>query len=170
MRKLLSSAAAMVVGLCIGGGIGYAAALLKAGTHSVLLARPAADSFARVYSDMGKLNAAETLASNCKGTSDVLSALASEADLIEDLRKAGNGSELSPTIDVAEGRLAIRIAASPGLAKDPKLQSEQEARAQKLLGSAGSWRDPSAARMRQIVLALDQEQCHRTPSNRAQTR
>jgi gas vesicle protein len=169
VQKLFSTVASMVVGLCIGGGIGYAAALLKAGTHSVLLARPAADSFARVYSDMGKLNAAETLASNCSGTSDVPSAMANESDLIEDLRKAGNGSELSPTIDVAEGRLAIRIAASPGSVNDAKLQSEQESRAQKLLGSTG-WRDPSAGRMRQIVLALDQEQCQRPASNGVRTR
>lgn len=159
----------MLVGLCIGGGIGYAAALLKAGTHSVLLARPAGDSFARVYSDMAKLNAAETLASNCKGTSDVLSALSSEANLIEDLRNAGSGIELSPTIDVAEGRLAIRIAASPGPTKDPRLQSVQEARAQKLLGIAG-WRDPSPDHARQIVLALDQEQCQLPPSLGMQTR
>lgn len=80
-KKLLSSAVAIAVGLCIGVGIGYAAALLRAGTQSVLLARPSADNFARVYSDMGKWNAAETPASNCKGGKDVPSALANEADL-----------------------------------------------------------------------------------------
>jgi gas vesicle protein len=169
LRRLLSSLVALAAGLCIGGVIGYATALLKAGTNSVLLAPPGADKFARVYSDMGKLSAAEILASNCKGVSDVTSVLANEDDLIRNLRKDLNEHELTPTIDVAEGRLAIRIAASLESVKDPKLHSEQKDRAEKLLGKAG-WRDPSAGRMRQIVLALDEEQCQRPHSHGVQTR
>jgi hypothetical protein len=169
MKRWLSSFIAVAVGLSIGAGIGYAVALIRARTNSVLIARPAGSRFERIYIDMGKLNALETLASNCKGVSDITSVLVSEADLIQNLGEAGNGSELAPAINVARSRLAIRNALSAELAKDSKVQSEQEARAQKLLEGAG-WQDASAARMKQIIAALDQEQCQQSSANGERTR
>ena len=169
MKKWLSSLVAVSIGLGIGCGIGYLAALLNAGARNVLVTSSLTGRrFQQVFTGMGKLYAFETLASNCKGSSDMRFVLGNEADLIVKLREAANGSGLNPAIDVAESRLAIRNAIAAEAAKDPKLQSEQVARARKLLESSG-WRDPSEARMRRVISALDEEECRQTPTTRAPT-
>lgn len=159
MKQILFAVILLTAGLCVGGGIGYAIALMKAGSRTVLLTRPGSDKFAGVYSDMGKLYAAEVRASNCNATADIESVLSNEGDLIRNLRKI----ESSSVVDVAEARLATRIALSPAAGRNPTLQAEQQARIQKLLQTAG-WNEPSAAHMRQIVLQLDKEQCQLLPS------
>lgn len=162
MKRWLSSLVAVTVGICIGCAIGYARVLMSAADKNVLIARPTGNNFQRVFTDMAKLYAFETLASNCKGTTDIPSVLGSEADLIQNLREAANGSALTPAIGVAESRLAIRNAMATEALKDPKLQSEQVARAQKLLERSG-WREPSASsRMREVIVALDHEECRQT--------
>lgn len=168
MKKWLSSFVAVTIGLGIGCGIGYCAALLNAGTKNVLVTNMTGSGFQQVFTGMGKLYAFETLASNCKGSSDMRFDLGNEADLIVKLREAANGTELNPAIDVAESRLAIRNAIAAEAAKDPKLQSEQVARARKLLERSG-WSDPSEARMRRVITALDQEECRQVPTTRAPT-
>lgn len=154
IKYLIFTAAA----LCVGGGIGYGAALFKAGNNSVLLAPSGATKFTRIYSHMGRLAAAEVLAANCKSGSDVSSALANEADLIRGLRKAQDGTGSTSIADIAESRLAIRTTLLSTTPKDSKLQTEQEVGARKLLEAAG-WRDSSAIHMQQIILALDKEHC-----------
>jgi hypothetical protein len=168
MKKWLASLVAVTIGLGIGCGIGYFAALLNAGAKNVLVTSLTGSGFQQVFTGMGKLYALETLASNCKGSSDMRFVLGNEADLIVKLREATNGSGLNPAIDVAESRLAIRNAIAAEAAKDPKLQSEQVARAGKLLESSG-WRDLSEARMRRVITALDEEECRQTPTTRGPT-
>lgn len=163
MNRWFSSAIAVAVGACVGLAAGYGVALVKAGTTSVLLSGPAGNRFERVSKDMGKLNALEVLVSNCKGASDASSTFANEADVIRRLRETQPGSA-SAIIDVAEARLTIRTALTAETANDAKLQSGQEARAQKLLERAG-WRDPSASRMRQIIMGMDKEQCQQPTTN-----
>ncbi len=169
MKKWLSSLVAVTIGLGIGCGLGYFAALLNAGTKNVLVTSLTGSGFQQVFTGMGKLYAFETLASNCKGSSDMRFVLGNEADLIVRLREAANGTALNPAIDVAESRLAIRNAIAAEAVKDPKLQSEQVARAGKLLESSG-WTDPSEARMRRVITAPDQEECRQTPRTQAPTR
>jgi hypothetical protein len=169
MKRWFPSLAAVTVGIGIGCGIGYAVALMSAADKNVLIIPPTGNSFQRVFMNMGKLYAFETLASNCKGTSDIPFVLRNEADLIQKLREAANGSGLTPALDVAESRLAVRNAIMAEGAKDPKLQSEQAARAQKLLESNG-WREPSASRMGQVIVALDHEECWQTPTTTEPTR
>lgn len=158
MRRWSTLVISIAVGLSIGCGIGYAIALVRAGTNTVMVAHPSGDNFKRVFAGMGKLNALERLASNCTGESNIPSALSNESELIKDLREAADRNGLTPAINVAESRLATRSALLAERAKDPKLQSEQEARASRLLESAG-WRDPSPAHMRQIIAALDLDHC-----------
>lgn len=161
---------AVTVGICIGCAIGYATVLMSAADKNALIAPPTGDNFQRVFTDMAKLYAFETLASNCKGATDMPTVLGNEADLIQNLRKAANGSGLTPPIDVAESRLAIRNAMATEGLKDPTLQSAQVARAQKLLESSG-WRDPSASRrMREVIKALDHEECGQSPATGESTR
>jgi hypothetical protein len=168
MKKWLSSLIAVSIGLGIGCGIGYFAALLNAATKNVLVTTLTGSGFQQVLTGMGKLYAFETLASNCKGSNDMRFVLGNEADLIVKLREATNGNGLNPAIDVAEARLAIRNAIAIEAANDPKFQSERVARARKLLESSG-WRDPSEARMRRVITALDEEECRQTPTTRAPT-
>ena len=168
MKKWLSSLVAVSIGLGIGCGIGYFVALLNAGTKNVVVTSLTGSGFQQVFTGMGKLYAFEALASNCKGSSGMRTVLDNEADLIVKLREATNGSGLNPAIDVAESRLAMRNAIAAEAAKDPKLQSEQGARARKLLESSG-WRDPSEARMRRVITALDEEECGQTPKTQVPT-
>ena len=168
MKKWLSSLVAVTIGLGIGCGVGYFAALLNAEAKNVLVSNLTGSGFLQVFTGMGKLYALETLASNCKGSSDMRFVLSNEADLIVKLREAANGSGPNPAIDVAESRLAIRNAIAAETAKDPKLQLEQAARAKKLLESSG-WRDPSEARMRRVITELDEEECRQTPTSRGPT-
>jgi len=168
MKKWLASLVAVTIGLGIGCSIRYSVALLNAGAKNVLVNSLTGSGFQQVFTGMGKLYAFETLASNCKGSSDMRLVLGNEADLIVKLREATNGSGLNPAIDVAESRLAIRNAVAAEAAKDPKLQSEQVARARKLLEGSG-WSDPSEARMRRVITALDEEECRQTPTTRGPT-
>lgn len=168
MKKWLSSLVAVSIGLGIGCGTGYLAILLNARANNVLVSSLTGSRFQQIFTGMGKLYAFETLASNCKGSRDMRFVLGNEADLIVKLREAANGNGLNPAIDVAEARLAIRNAIAAEAAKDPKLQLEQVARARKLLESSG-WRDPSEARMRHVITALDEEECRQTPTTGAPT-
>ncbi len=168
MKKRLSSLVAVSIGLGIGCGVGYFAALLNAASKNVLVTDMTGSGFHQVFTGMGKLYAFETLASNCKGSSDMRFLLDNEADLIVKLRQAANGSGLSPALDVAEARLAIRNAIAAEAAKDPKLQSQQAARARKMLESSG-WRDPSEARMQRVITVLDEEECRQSPRTRTPT-
>jgi hypothetical protein len=168
MKRSLSSLVAVTIGLGIGCGIGYSAALLNAGAKNVLVTSLAGSGFQQVFTGMGKLYALEALASNCKGSSDMRFVLGNEEDLIVKLRGASNGTGLNPAIDVAESRLAIRNAIAAEAANNPQLQSEQGARAGKLLERSG-WMDPSDARMRRVIAALDQEECGQAPKTQAPT-
>jgi hypothetical protein len=163
MKKWLSSLAAVTIGLGIGSGVGYFAALLNAGAKNVLVTTLSGSGFQPVFTGMGKLYALETQASNCKGSTDMRAVLENETNLIIKLREAANGSGLSPAIDVAESRLAVRKAMAAEAAKDPTLRSEQVVRARKLLESSG-WRDPSEAGMQHVITALEQEECRQTPT------
>lgn len=168
MKKWLSSLVAVSIGLGIGCGISYFAALLNAGDKNVLVTDMTGSGFQQVFTGMGKLYAFETLASNCKGSSDMGFVLGNEEDLIVKLREAANGTGLNPAIDVAESRLAMRNAIAAEAATDLKRQSEQVARARKLLESSG-WRDSSEDRMRHVITALDQEECRQTSRTQAPT-
>lgn len=163
MRKWLPSTAAVAIGLSIGCGIGYFAALLNAGTKNVLITNLSGNGFQPVFAGMGKLYALETLASNCKGSSDMRFVLDNEAVLVAKLREAAMGSGLNPALDVAESRLAIRNAIAAEAAKDSQRREEQVTRAKKLLEGSG-WKDPSEAGMRRVITALDQEECRQTPA------
>lgn len=154
MRKW-SSFAAVLLGLCLGLATGYFAMLIRAGSNSALLNSPVGDGFRRTYADMGKLRALEIVAANCKGSGDISSTLAKQAEVIKSLRKDLNGAAI---IDVAGARLASRAAVAAEAAKDANLQSKQEITAHELLEGAG-WHDSSPVRMRQITLSLDREQC-----------
>jgi len=167
MRRWLSSLVAVMIGICIGGAIGYAVVLMSAAEKNALVARPTGNNFQRVFDDMAKLYALETLAANCRGTTDIQSVFGNEANLIQNLRETANGSGLTPAIDVAESRLAMRNAMA---LKDPELQSRQAARAQKLLESSG-WKEASATSdMRDVIVALDHEECGQTSTTGQTTR
>lgn len=161
MKSWLPYAIALSAAICVGVGTGYVAAFLRAGTNSLLVASPTGDSFQQVYMGMGRLNALDILASNCEGKGDIRPTSAKEEGAIQNLRQAENEIGSAAPIDVAESIVAVRAAVLAEEAKDSSAHFAQEARAQKLLEAAG-WRDPSAARMRQVIIALDQERCGRS--------
>jgi hypothetical protein len=160
MKGWLPSLIAVTVGICIGCGVGYAGALWNAANKNVLLIDTSTgNSFQQIFTDIGKLYAFEALASNCKGSTDMPSVLANEDALIQKLRRDANGSGLTPPIDVAEARLVFRGAIWAGGVKATETQSEQIGRAEKLLENSGWGESSGNSRMREVILAIDHEEC-----------
>lgn len=158
MTKWRASTIAAVIGICLGAGAGYAAALLAAGADTPLMSRPSGSNFNRLFLGMGRLEALEINAANCGGTSNAPSVLKDEAELIPEIERAAHAQGLNPPIGVAEAILAARDASVAQRVGDRELQSQQEARAENLLESAG-WTKASAADIHEIVARLDADQC-----------
>lgn len=153
---------ATVVGIFLGGGGGYAAALLSAEANTPVISGPSGDNFNRLFLGMGRLDALEIAAANCGGTSNTSSVLRSEAELIPRIEGAAHAQGLNPPIRIAEAILAARNASVAERMGDRELQSQQEEQAENLLESAG-WSKTSAADIQEIVTRLDANQC-RPPS------
>jgi hypothetical protein len=150
MKNLPIYAFAIVAGLSIGSMGGYLSSLVRAGAKAMFVADP-------LVSGMEKLNAFEIRAANCSGGSSNPSVTDKELMVVRDLRQ--NKDDISPAlIDVADARLATRIAMAAQTGSDAHLPDDREKEVRGLLEKAG-WRNPSAAHMREIINSLDQEQC-----------
>ena len=156
MKRWHASVIAAAVGVCLGAGVGYAAALLVAGANTPLISRPSGNSFNQLFLGMGRLDALEIAAANCDGTNDIPSVLRSEGELIPGLARAAHTQGLNPPIDVAEAILAARNAIEAKKMGHQELQSQREAQAENLPEGTG-WSKESAAGIQGIVARLDED-------------
>jgi hypothetical protein len=167
MTKWRATLIASLVGIFLGAGGGYAAALLSAEASTPVISGPSGDNFNRLFLGMGRLEALEIAAANCGGTSNTPSVLSGEAELIPKIERAAHAQGLNPPIRIAEAILAARNASVAQKTGDRELQSQQEEQAENLLEGAG-WSKASAADIQGIVARLDANQCHPASSGGGQ--
>jgi len=169
MRRWHASAIAAVVGVCLGAGVGYVAALLAAGTNTPLISRPAGNSFNQLFLGMGRLESLEIAAANCGGGSDMPSVLKGEAELIPSIKGAAHAQGLNPPMDVADAIRVVRNETAVQKVAKQQVQSQEEAQAQTLLEGVG-WGEESASRIRETVARLDENECRQASANGGQAR
>lgn len=156
MRTRLNIAAFVTLGLVLGYGIGFGTSVVETESEMSPLSNPYAshDAFTTVFRGLGKLDGAEMVAGFCgKPKNDPLAVEEYAIRAIQDRAAATN---LSPPLDVARARLALRRANLAEKNNDLQLKTRYEETAQQLLEKSG-WTDPSAAHLRKIVTRLDAE-------------
>ena len=160
MRNWLPTFCFVAIGLAIGFGIGYATSSLNIIFDSPLVTAHASvhsDSFTKVLTGIGNLDAVESVVGRCGSTEDFQrKSLAAEDLAIRKIQEATVGSTLDPPLDVARARLATRWAIIGEKRNDIALKARSEETTQQLLQTAG-WRDPSAKHMREILARWDAE-------------
>jgi hypothetical protein len=164
MRSWHASVLAALFGVCVGAGIGYAAALVAAAANTPLISAPAGDSFNQLFLGMGRLGTLEIVVANCRNRSDVPAVLRDEAELIPGIKAAAQAQGLNPPIFVAEAILAVRNDTEVPRIPDRPAPSQTEIQAQSALEDAG-WGKESASRLRETVARLDENECGQASAN-----
>jgi|ERR1039458_743435 hypothetical protein len=160
MRNWLPTLSFVATGLALGFGIGYATSSLNIIFDSPLVTAHASgrsDSFTKVLTGIGNLDAVESVVGRCGSTEDFQrKSLAAEDLAIGTIQEATVGSTLDPPLDVARARLATRWAILGEKRNDIALIARSEGTTRRLLQTAG-WRDPSVKHMREILARWDAE-------------
>jgi hypothetical protein len=152
-----------LVGIGLGLGFGYVGAVAGMVSQIPLLRlnRSAAGGFDRELDDFSRLGALEYVAA-CGERNSALRALDSEAEILRGIRER-NGSDASALLRVAEARLIVRKAMATEHQESPmKLHPDamkQGAPSVEVLLKDAGWRDPSESHMRDVIRALDDDQC-----------
>jgi hypothetical protein len=163
-RKGLLMLIGVVVGIGVGFGLGYFRA--AAGTVSQMPlfqpSRPTAVGFDREFDDFSRLGAMEYVAA-CGDKKSALRALESETEILNGMRER-NASDATWLLHVAEARLIVRKAIAREQESPMNLQSDalkQDALSVEILLKGAGWRDPSESHMREVIHALDDDQCRK---------
>jgi hypothetical protein len=146
--------AVVILGLALGYGAGFATCVVGTFSEMPFVTNPYAgrDSFTKVFRGFGRLGAAEIVAGSCGRPKN--DPLAAEDYAIQAIQAAAPTASLSPPLDVARARLALRRAKLAETNNDPQGKMQYEEAASQLLQKSG-WKDPSAAHIQQIVAQID---------------
>jgi len=156
MRTWATRAVCAGIGLALGFAVGYALYLLGTVSHSPALAEvhPQGDGFSLVFEGAARLGADELVAADSGRDDENL--LSNEDEAIRAIEAGAKPAGLTPPVEIARARLAIRRAIRAERNHDAVVQAESAGQAERLLQSAG-WSDTSAAHLRAIIILSDQQ-------------
>jgi hypothetical protein len=159
MRVRIIIGGVLFLGLALGYAVGFGTSAVVSLSAEPFIASPysSRDSFTNVFLGVGRLGAADDVAGFCKGPAGKPSGhdhLKDEDYAIRAIQDEAPSSGLNPPLDIARARLAVRRAMLAEKSKDAQSKAKYEDAASSLLQKSG-WKDPSAAHMREIIMALD---------------
>lgn len=165
MKKWFPSLLCIVAGAVLGFAAAYALGSLKAIFTSPWLTSKSekGDDFHQVFDSLAYLGTTEQGAANCTGNSDVQTVLTNEAKAIVILsERSENASRITPPIDAAQARLAIRALIEAEKRSGSGASPELLERATRF-ATAARWQNSSAPHLREIIVALNKDHCEELP-------
>jgi hypothetical protein len=168
-RKVLVPLIIVLLAGALGFGLGYFGAVAGAVSQMPLFqqGRTSAVGFDREFDDFSRLGALENVAA-CGDSKSVSKALEGETDLLHGMQER-SASHTTPLLLIAEARLIVRKAMATE--RDPlsKIQPEtgkQEASRVEILLKGAGWQDASESHLREVIRALDDDQCRKNEGTR----
>jgi hypothetical protein len=163
-RKGLLKLIGVLVGIGLGFGLGYFRAVAGTVSQMPLLqpSRFTAVGFDREFDDFSRLGAMEYVAA-CGDRKSALRALESETQMLHGMQER-NASDSTWLLRVAGARVIVRKAMAREQESPMNLQSDalkQESLSVEILLKGAGWRDPSESHMREVIRALDEDQCRK---------
>ena len=156
MRNWAAKAVCAGIGLALGFAMGCALYFVGTVSNNPALTRahPSCDGFSLVFEGAARLGADELVAADSGRDDENL--LSNEDEAIRAIEAGAKPAGLTPPVEIARARLAIRRAIRAERNHDAVVQAESDGQAARLLQSA-AWHDTSAAHLRALIVLSDQQ-------------